>query len=102
MAIENEQSDADASSGPVIEPMNVPPRPTGFYALLDAIEQSPPMYIGSRSLHDLFLFLNGYSCAIYEMGIVPSDEEVEFQEFDEFVQKRYRMHDTGGWARKII
>lgn len=76
-------------------------RPQSFYELLDAIRRCPAMYLGRSSLHDLFIWLVGYSMGRMEAGIVPSDEEREFEEFDAFVQEKYDWHDVGGWAAKI-
>lgn len=75
--------------------------PQSFYELLDAVRRRPAMYLGRKSLHDLYVWLAGYGIGRMQAGLAPSDEEREFGEFDAFVQDKYDWHDVGGWAAKI-
>lgn len=75
-------------------------RSRGFYEL-EAIRKRPAMWLGRKSLQDFYSFIGGYSYARTEDGVAPSAEEIEFTEFDAFVQRKYHGYDVGGWAAKI-
>ena len=81
--------------------MSEEPNPQCFYEVLDAIRRRPAMYLGRKSLHDLYTWLAGYSMGRRWAGLAPSDEELEFGGFDAFVQDKYDWRDVGGWAAKI-
>lgn len=76
--------------------------PETFYELLDYMRQNMPMYVGSKSLSALHMWLLGYLAGRRSAGLAPTDEEWEFRGFDEFVQKKYRWQDNSGWQRKIL
>lgn len=73
----------------------------GFYAVLDEIRKRPGLYLGQTSFQRLDPWLQGYSYGKEQAGASASEEETEFRDFDEFVQKKYKWHDGGGWAAKI-
>jgi hypothetical protein len=75
--------------------------PSGFYELLEAIRRRPGMYLGQKSLRDFAAWLQGYFYGKSEAGLPDTEAEVEFRDFDEFVQEKYQWHDVGGWAAKI-
>ncbi len=73
----------------------------GFYAMLDEIRKRPGLYLGGNSFQRLDPWLQGYFYGKGESGAAATEEELEFRDFGEFVQKKYRWHDVGGWAAKI-
>jgi hypothetical protein len=75
----------------------------GLFEILDKIKARPGLYIGRPSVSDLFMFLVGYKTARRELGIEPNQEEVQFyQEFHQFVEKKYNLHTSNAWAKIIM
>jgi hypothetical protein len=75
--------------------------PDTFFGLLAAIRERPGIYIGQKSLRDLFAWLCGFRFARMMAKLPPLPDEGEFEEFDAFVCDEFRWHDVGGWAAKI-
>jgi hypothetical protein len=74
----------------------------GLFEILAKIKSRPGMYIGHPSLSDLFVFLAGYKTARRELGIKPTDRELEFyNNFHEFVQNHYQINSSNSWAKII-
>jgi hypothetical protein len=75
----------------------------GLFEILAKIKAKPGMYIGHPSVSDLFVFLTGYKTARRELGIRPNDRELTFYEnFHEFIQERYQIHNSNSWAKIIM
>ncbi|NEP48219.1 MAG: hypothetical protein F6K65_05025 [Moorea sp. SIO3C2] len=75
---------------------------SGLYEILPKIKAKPGMYIGKPALNDLFMFLVGYKTARRELGIEPSQEEMEFhREFQPWLQKRFEVQTVNSWATII-
>ncbi|AOY82538.1 hypothetical protein BJP36_24110 [Moorena producens JHB] len=75
---------------------------SGLYEILPKIKDKPGMYIGKPALNDLFMFLVGYKTARRELGIEPSQEEMEFhREFQPWLQKRFEVQTVNSWATII-
>ncbi|HAG85613.1 MAG TPA: hypothetical protein DCL61_31865 [Cyanobacteria bacterium UBA12227] len=76
---------------------------SGLFDILRKIKTRPGMYIGRPSLSDLFMFLVGYKTARRELGIEPSEQEVEFyREFQPWIQKRFNVQTVNSWAKIIL
>jgi hypothetical protein len=74
-----------------------------LFEILGKIKARPGLYIGRSSVSDLFMFLVGYKTARRELGIEPTQEEVKFyQEFHQFVEKKYNLHTSNAWAKIIM
>lgn len=74
----------------------------GFYQLIQKIKQRPSLYLGKRSITHLQTFLDGYTFARREQGIPVSEEERDFEDFQEWVEQRFNQHSTQSWARIIL
>ena len=75
----------------------------GLFEILNKIKTRPGLYIGRPSVSDLFMFLVGYKTARRELGIKPTEEEVRFyQDFHQFVEKKYHLHTSNAWAKIIM
>jgi hypothetical protein len=75
----------------------------GLFEILSKIKAKPGLYIGRPSLSDLFMFLVGYKTARRELGIELTAEEIRFyQEFHQFVEKKYNLHTSNAWAKIIL
>lgn len=76
---------------------------SGLFEILQKVEARPGMYIGRPSLSDLFMFLVGYKTARRELGIEPTEQEVEFyQEFQSWIQTKFKVQTVNSWAKIIL
>ncbi len=75
----------------------------GLFEILAKIKARPGMYIGRPSVSDLFIFLVGYKTARRELGVEPTEREIEFYDkFHEFVEEKYHLHTSNSWAKIIM
>jgi len=70
---------------------------SSVFELLADIRKRPAMYLGKPSIHHLNCFLGGWLHRNYD-GV--ADAEL-FGEFATWVEKRYKMTSTQGWAKII-
>lgn len=75
---------------------------SNFYTLLSRIYQKPGLYLGSPSLSNLYMFLQGYWFSREEQGIALSQEEEEFTEFQTWIQQRFDITASVSWAKIIL
>ena len=75
---------------------------TKFYQLLDRIHKKPGMYIGSRSISNLFMFLCGYQHARDLLETPVTKQEEKFTEFQPWLQKRFAINTSASWAKIIL
>ena len=73
-----------------------------LYDLLQRIKERPAMYLGSRSITCLNAFLNGYLGARHDMGVPRTQQEIEFEEFQEWIRKKFRITSSQSWAKIIL
>ncbi|MEM1242150.1 MAG: hypothetical protein AAGI45_20135 [Cyanobacteria bacterium P01_H01_bin.26] len=73
-----------------------------FNDLLNQIHQKPGIYIGSPSVSGLYLFLCGYGFARQEQGLAITAEEKAFEQFQPWVQERFRIRASVSWAKIIL
>jgi hypothetical protein len=73
-----------------------------FYQLLDKIKTRPVLYLGKRSIFSLQAFLDGYTCACRQLGIPVTEQEQEFAEFQDWIEKQFNQQSTRSWARIIV
>jgi len=76
---------------------------SGLLTILDKIKTRPGMYIGRPSVSDLCMFLVGYKTARRELGVEPTEEELDFYgEFQPWLQKRLGITTVSSWAKMIM
>lgn len=74
----------------------------GVFKILEKIQARPGMYLGSASVSNLFMFLVGYKTARRELGLEPTEQEMDFlQEFQPWLQKRMKISTSNSWAAMI-
>ena len=73
-----------------------------FYSLLREIQRIPGMYIGAPSVSDLFMFLCGYQYARFQQNIPAASGELEFSEFQPWLQAHYKLSSSASWAKIIL
>ena len=76
---------------------------SNLFELLEKIEQKPGLYIGTASVTALRHFLVGYKFARQEMGILPTNEELDFyQNFQPWLQIRWHVRTANSWDKIIL
>ncbi|NET59094.1 MAG: hypothetical protein F6K47_24005 [Symploca sp. SIO2E6] len=73
-----------------------------FYNLLQKIQQTPSIYLGSCSITRLRMFLLGYGMARGKLGLPLTTQEKEFGGFQSWIQERYQSTTAQGWDRIIL
>jgi hypothetical protein len=74
-----------------------------LFEILQKVQRSPGMYIGSASVNDLFMFLVGYKTALRELKIESTEEEMDFyREFQPWLQQKYHVSTSNSWAKIIM
>jgi len=75
---------------------------SNLYDILQKIKQRPALYLGKRSLSHLQVFLDAYTFARRELGIKVTEQEREFEDFQEWIERRFNQPDTQSWSRIIL
>ena len=73
-----------------------------FYQLLDRIKTRPALYLGKRSIFSLQAFLDGYTFTCRQLAIPVTEQEQEFAEFQNWIEKQFNRQSTKSWARIIL
>jgi len=74
-----------------------------LFELLEKISNKPGLYIGRPSVTALRHFLVGYKFARQEMGILPTELELDFyQEFQPWLQRHFRIQTTNSWDSILL
>jgi hypothetical protein len=73
-----------------------------FYELIEKIKQRPALYLGKAALSQLQTFLDGYTFALRQVNIPVSQEEQEFEQFQEWIEAKFNQVATQHWSRIIL
>ncbi|KHG41847.1 MULTISPECIES: hypothetical protein [Aphanizomenon] len=73
-----------------------------FYEMLQRIKQRPGMFLGQCSITRLRAFLDGYMGSRSDLGLPPTQQELEFNQFQEWVQRRFKISSSHGWDSIIL
>ena len=73
-----------------------------LYNLLARIKQRPGMYLGKVSLTRLKMLLMGYSMSRGELGLQLTQEEKQFAQFQQWIQRKYQINSSEGWESIIL
>lgn len=73
------------------------------FALLEKINQKPGLYLGTASITALRHFLVGYKFARQEMGLFPTEAELDFyQEFQPWLQNHFHLQTVNAWDKILL
>jgi hypothetical protein len=76
---------------------------TTVFELLERIQKTPGLYLGRPSVHDLFVFLNGYEAARADLGMeLTPEEEAFYDEFQPWLQRQLGVRSVTSWAKLIM
>lgn len=73
-----------------------------YFDLLEQIHKKPGLYIGSPSISNLYMFLNGYRFAHRQLNLPLSEQERLFQEFQPWLQKKFTVKSSHAWSQLIL
>lgn len=73
-----------------------------FNDMLQSIKQRPGMYLGKCSITRLHSFLIGYMGARQDLGLPTTEQETEFDKFQEWVQERFDIKSSHSWNDIIL
>ena len=73
-----------------------------LYELIRKIQKRPALYLGQKSLSHLQVFLDGYTFARRQSGIPLSDQEKEFEGFQEWMEQRFKQPNNQSWTKIIL
>jgi hypothetical protein len=73
-----------------------------FYNLLQKIQKRPALYLGRQSIFSLQAFLDGYYYARRELNIPLTEQEAEFQEFLQWMRKRFDVETGQLWSSILL
>jgi hypothetical protein len=60
------------------------------------------MYLGNSSITKLDMLLRGYSLAQREVGVLPTEQEREFQGFQSWIEEKYGINSGQSWSKIIL
>lgn len=73
-----------------------------LHQMLQRIKQRPGMYLGKCSISRLRSFLDGYRLARQDLALPATEEETEFNDFQEWIQERFEIKSYYGWNDIIL
>jgi hypothetical protein len=73
-----------------------------IYEILQRIKARPSMYLGSPSILNLKSFLIGYWYARSELKISRTEQEQDFENFQDWIQEKFNVESTQSWAKIIL
>ena len=75
----------------------------GMFGLLEKIRQKPGLYLGSPSVTALRHFLVGYKFARQELGLMPTEPELDFyHEFQPWLQRYFHIQTANAWDKILL
>jgi hypothetical protein len=78
------------------------PQSEYLYSLLKDIRARPGMFLGNVSIVRLRSFLDGYRSARADLGLPLTEQEKAFNEFQAWIQQRFKITSNQGWDRIIL
>lgn len=73
-----------------------------LYEMLEKIKQRPGMFLGKTSITRLRAFLDGYMSSREDLGLPPTQQELEFNQFQDWIQTRFKITSSHGWDSIIL
>ena len=73
-----------------------------LYKLFEQIKKRPGMFLGHVSIRNFNMFIGGYSCARMSLKLAPTEQELEFAGFQDWIQEKYNVTACHSWAGIIL
>lgn len=75
---------------------------SNLYQLLQNIEKRPSMYLGKAAISNLRSYLSGYLVAKRELGIIPTEFELELNQFSDWIKQKFHIDSEQSWDKIIL
>jgi hypothetical protein len=75
---------------------------TDIYELMDRIKSRPGMYLGKPHISRFKAFLDGYIGARNDLGFSLKEQEQTLNNFQQWIQKRFKITSSHSWADIIL
>ena len=75
---------------------------SNLYQLLEKIKKRPSMYLGKAEITNLRSYISGYLIAKRELGIIPSEQEQEFNQFTNWIKQKFNISSQQSWDKIIL
>ena len=73
-----------------------------LYELFKLIKKRPGMFLGHISIKNLYIFLQGYYFARRDLKVVATEQDTEFNGFQDWIQEKYDVKTCHSWASIIL
>lgn len=73
-----------------------------IYDLFENIKKRPGAFLFERSITDLRTLMTGYYLAKMELNITPTEQDLEFDRFQQWIQNKYNVTASKSWATIIL
>jgi hypothetical protein len=73
-----------------------------LYEMLEKIKQKPGMFLGQCSITRLRAFLDGYMACREDLGLSPTQQELEFNQFQDWIEGRFKISSSHSWDSIIL
>jgi len=73
-----------------------------IYEMFGIIQQRPGMFLGQCSITRLRAFLDGYMSSRADLGLPQTQQELEFNQFQDWIQTRFKISSSHGWDSIIL
>jgi hypothetical protein len=73
-----------------------------LYEMLKRIQKRPGMFLGQCSITRLRAYLDGYMGSRTDLGLPPTQQELEFNQFQDWIQTRFKINSSHGWDSIIL
>ncbi len=75
---------------------------SNLYQILQNIEKRPLMYLGKAAISNLRSYLSGYLIAKRELGIYPTEQKEEFNQFTDWIGQKFNINSAQSWDKIIL
>lgn len=75
---------------------------SNLYELIERLKKRPGMYLGKASIIRFKSFLDGYVGARNDFGFPLTQDEQKFNQFQEWIQERFKITSSHSWADIIL
>jgi hypothetical protein len=75
---------------------------TDIYELMKRIKSRPGMYLGKPYITRFKAFLDGYIGARKDLGFPLPEQEETFNQFQQWIQSKYKITSSQSWADIIL
>lgn len=73
-----------------------------IYDIFENVKKRPGAFLFERSIIHLNTLISGYYLAKMELNITPTEQDMEFDKFQQWIQDKYNVKANKSWATIIL